>query len=198
MGEVGFPSRLFVFLSLAHGQVGVLRLDVRRRDVVVVLQPHLARPRVVEVREGDAVLGADGRAQDDLRDSSGSERGSGSEAREEGEGARTLEMSLNSFQSSSSRSASRKSGSNLGPPGMAMLSALDVRKDGRSARGRGGSQGGEESKEEGGEKGRRRRWAHRRGGSSCGRRCQTAAGWRGGASWTWRRRAAASAGNSGR
>ena len=43
-----------------------------------------------------------------------------------GERTMSLLMSLNSFQSSSPRSASRKSGSNFGPPGMHMLSALAV------------------------------------------------------------------------
>ena len=40
----------------------------------------------------------------------------------------SLLMSLNSFQSSSRVSMSRKSGSNLGPPGMAMFSDLAVMK----------------------------------------------------------------------
>jgi hypothetical protein len=46
-----------------------------------------------------------------------------------GERMMSLLMSLNSFQSSSALSISRNSGSNLGPPGMHMLSALAVKND---------------------------------------------------------------------
>ena len=45
-----------------------------------------------------------------------------------------LLMSLNSFQSSSSASWSRKSGSNFGPPGIAKFSAFAVKKLRRSKR----------------------------------------------------------------
>lgn len=46
----------------------------------------------------------------------------------------SLLMSLNSFQSSSRVSMSRYSGSNLGPPGMAMLRLLAVTKEAESNR----------------------------------------------------------------
>jgi transcription termination factor Rho len=55
-------------VEVEGGQVGVLSLDEHGHGVVVHRQRHLPGPAVVEVGEGDLVLGADVLADDDLVD----------------------------------------------------------------------------------------------------------------------------------